>query len=329
MASSNRCLVEIRAGSHLYGTATPASDTDLKAGHLPAAHDILLQRARPTVTEERAKQRGERNLPGDVDRESYSLQRFLEFVLAGQPLALEMLFAPNSVTTAPPDPLWRTVQALAPRLVSRQATPFLRYCRLQAERYGSKGARAAAARQALALLQDAEAAHGTTARLAAIEPALAAFVASTPGAALIDLPVGGGRDMRHLELCGRKVPLHASIKAAREMAARLLAEYGARTLLAEQEGGVDWKALSHAVRVGQEAVELLTTGRLAFPLAGAGHLLGIKLGRVPYDAVADEITHLLGTVEAAAATSSLPDQPDRAAAEDLVLEAYRQQVLAG
>ena len=222
MATVTSCLVELRAGSHLYGTATPASDTDLKAVYLPTARDILLQRARPTVTEERAKERGERNLPGDVDRESYSLQRFLDLVLAGQPLALEMLFAPDAVMTIPPAPLWRAVQALAPRLVSRQATPFLRYCRLQAERYGSKGARAAAARQALALLEAAEAAQGTTARLAIIETALTAFTAGTPHAALVDLPVGGGRDMRHLELCGRKVPLHASIKAAREMAARLL-----------------------------------------------------------------------------------------------------------
>ena len=329
MTTAIHCLVELRAGSHLYGTATPASDIDLKAVTLPAARDILLQRARPTVTEERTKQRGERNLPGDVDRERYSLQRFLDFVLAGQPLALEMLFAPDAVMTAPPDPLWRAVQALAPRLVSRQATPFLRYCRLQAERYGSKGARAAAARQALALLEAAEAAQGTTARLAVIEPMLTTFAESTPHAALIDLPVGGGRDMRHLELCGRKVPLHASIKAAREMAARLLAEYGARTLLAEQDGGVDWKALSHAVRVGQEAIELLTTGRLVFPLAGAGHLLDIKLGQVPYEAVADEIAHLLRAVEAAAARSVLPDEPDREAAEDLVLQAYRQQVLGG
>ena len=329
MTTMIHCLVELRAGSHLYGTATPASDTDLKAVYLPAARDILLQRARPTVTEERAKERGERNLPGDVDRESYSLQRFLDFVLAGQPLALEMLFAPDAGRTRPPEPLWRAVQALAPRLVSRQATPFLRYSRLQAERYGSKGARAAAARQALALLEAAETAQGTTARLAIIEATLAAFAAGTPHAALIDLPVGGGRDMRHLELCGRKVPLHASIKAAREMAARLLAEYGARTLLAEQDGGVDWKALSHAVRVGQEAIELLTTGRLVFPLAGARHLLDIKLGHVPYEPVAEEIAQLLRAVEAAAATSTLPDQPDREAAENLVLQAYRRQVLAG
>ena len=321
-----RRIVELRAGSHLYGTATAASDTDLKAVYLSAARDILLQRARPTVTDERDRVQGERNQPGDIDRESHSLQRFLDLVLAGQPIALEMLFAPDGAMTMTPAPLWREVQALAPRLVSRRATVFLRYGRVQAERYGAKGARAAAARHALALLEAGEAAHGATARLAVIEPELAALVAGTIHAGLVDVGVGAGRRVRHLDLCGRKAPLHASIKSAREMAVRLLAEYGDRTRFAEHTGGIDWKALSHAIRVGQEAVELLTTGRLAFPLAGAGHLLDIKLGRLPYEAVAAEVEHLLGVVEKAAAASALPDEPDATAAEALVLRAYRQQV---
>ena len=321
-------LVEIRAGSHLYGTVTPLSDTDLKSVVLPTARNILLQRARPTLTEGRARQPGERNVPSDTDRETFTLQRFLNLVLAGQPLALEMLFAPDAAMTRPAAPLWREVQDLAPRLLSRQASAFLRYCRKQAELYGSKGARAAAARHGLAWLQKAEAAKGSGTKLSAAEAELAAFATTAPYTALVDLPVGDGRVVRHLDLCGRRVPLHATIKSAREMAARLLAEYGTRSLGAEQADGVDWKALSHAVRVGQEALELLQTGRLSFPLAGAGHLLAVKLGQVPYDAVAAEIQDLLGLVEAAASGSTLPEHPDREAAEALVLRAYRHQVLA-
>ena len=66
-----------------------------------------------------------------------------------------------------------------------------------------------------------------------------------------------------------------------------------------------------------------------FPLVGARHLLDIKLGHVPYEAVTEEIAHLLRMVEVAVARSTLPDEPDREAAEDLVLQAYRRQVLAG
>lgn len=321
-----RRIVEFRVGSHLYGTATPRSDTDIKAVHLPSARDILLQRARPAVTMERGRLPGERNRAEDTDHDSYSLQRFLDLILEGQPIALEMLFAQDEAMTGPPDPLWREVRDLAPRLVSRRATVFLRYARQQAERYGAKGARAAAARQTLALLEAAEAAHGSAARLGTVELELAAFAAGTAHAALVDIQIAEGRWGRHLDLCGRKTPLHASLKAARELAARLLAEYGDRALRAEHDGGVDWKSLSHAVRVGQEAVELLGTGRLAFPLAGARHLLDIKLGRLPYDVVAAEIERLLAAVEEAARASPLPEQPDAAAAESLVLRAYRQQV---
>jgi predicted nucleotidyltransferase len=43
-------IVEMRFGSHLYGTATPESDLDFKGVYLPEARDILLQRVKPTVT---------------------------------------------------------------------------------------------------------------------------------------------------------------------------------------------------------------------------------------------------------------------------------------
>ena len=124
-------IVEMRFGSHLYGTATPSSDTDLKAVYLPSADDILLQRVAPTLTESRAKERGERNRPEDVDRETYSLQRYLQLLADGQSVAIDMLFAPDAAMTREPDLLWRQIQAMGPRLVSSRASAFVRYCRQQ------------------------------------------------------------------------------------------------------------------------------------------------------------------------------------------------------
>lgn len=57
-------IVEMRFISHLYGTATPRSDFDLKAVYLPEARDILLQRMRPTVSFSPDKPGGERKAPG-------------------------------------------------------------------------------------------------------------------------------------------------------------------------------------------------------------------------------------------------------------------------
>lgn len=79
----------------------------------------------------------------------------------------------------------------------------------------------------------------------------------------------GGRLVRHLEVCGRKMPFIGSIESAHKVAQRLVDEYGERALQAERNEGIDWKGLSHAVRVGREALELLETGRITFPLTSS------------------------------------------------------------
>jgi RNA repair pathway DNA polymerase beta family len=321
-------VVEMRFGAHLYGTDTPESDFDIKGVYLPEARDILLQRVPPSVTASRQKDANERNRPDDTDREYYSLQRYLALLVAGQTVAIDMLFAPETAMTAPPAPLWREVQDNAHRFVNRRAAAFVRYCRQQANKYGIKGSRVPAARTALTLIQAAEEKHGTAARLGTLDSALTRLAAETQHVALVDAELRGGAVVRQLEVCGRKIPLTASVKTPREVLQRLVATYGQRTRQAEKNEGVDWKALSHAVRVGREAVELFRTGRILFPLPYADHLTRIKRGALPYAVVADEIEQLLDDVIAAAARSSLPAVPDEAAMNELVLRAYRAKVRA-
>ncbi len=320
-------IVEMRFGSHLYGTATPQSDLDFKAVYLPEPRAILLQRVQATGTHAPEKLDGEKNAPGDVDREIHSLQRYLALLAEGQTMALDMLFAPDFAMTRPPAPLWRDIQANADRLVTRRASAFLSYCRQQANKYGIKGSRVAAARQALAVLTTAEAKFGTTERLAVVEPELNALKRMSEHAMMIDLPTPGATLLLHFEICGKKMPFTSSIKTAREIIQRLVAEYGQRALLAERNAGIDWKALSHAVRVGREALELFQTGRLTFPLPYASEILSIEQGHLPYDRVAETIDQLLVDVEAAAMTSSLRREPDFAFIDDWVVIAYRAQVL--
>ena len=135
-----------------------------------------------------------------------------------------------------------------------------------------------------------------------------------------------GQTIKMWDVCNRKMPYTASIKSARDVMARIVDEYGKRALEAESQQGVDWKALSHAVRVGNQAIELLTTGHVTFPLPNATHILDIKLGRRLYQDVAAEIEDLLARVEDAAATSALPDDADRVWIDDFVAHVYRNEV---
>lgn len=322
-----KTIVKIRFGSHLYGTSTPESDLDSKSVYIPSARDILLQRVKGSIATKRLKAEGEKNYAGEIDEESYSLQRYLDLVAQGQTVALDVLFAPESAMLHPPAPEWHYIIANRNMLVTKKAAAFVGYCRQQANKYGIRGSRIAAARTAKALLEDLIADYGTQERLGVFPDKIMRCAARTEHMDVIDITQGSGETIRHWEVCGRKLQFTSTLKYALDIVQRLLDEYGHRALQAEQNEGVDWKALSHAVRVGRQAIELLQTGAFTFPLPNAAHILAIKKGELPYKAVSEEIEQLLLEVETAAEQSALPAEPDREWIDDFVASVHRQQIL--
>ena len=73
---------------------------------------------------------------------------------------------------------------------------------------------------------------------------------------------------------------------------------------------------------------MLSTGNVTFPLPNAAHILEIKTGQLPYQAVAEEIEAGLIAVEDAAAKSTLRAEPDQAWIDDFVSEVYFGAVIA-
>lgn len=336
IAGSRPPIVEMKFGSHLFGTATPQSDLDYKAVHIPPAQDILLGRVKAVLTDNTKANTTVRNSAGDVDRESYTLQKFLNLAAEGQTVAMDMLFCTDELMVREPSPIWREIQRERGRLVTSRAASFVGYCRTQANKYGIKGSRMAAARATVELLSAALAKRGTVAPLTVIADELSAFVSGREHCSLVEIEqhinVASGNAARerrliwHLEVCNRKCPLTFSIKKAHEIYKGLFDEYGKRALAAELNSGVDWKALSHAVRVARECVELLTTGNITFPRPEREHLIAIKTGRLPYKEVAEEIEMLLPAAEEASANSCLRAEPDRAWIDAFVLRVYGDEV---
>lgn len=316
-------IVHIKFGSHLYGTSTPASDVDFKSVYIPEARDILLQRVRGSINTARPKASKEKNLPGEVEEESYSLQRYLGLAAECQTVAMDVLFAPEWSMTEEPSPIWREIVENRHRFLTRRATAFVGYCRQQANKYGIKGSRVAAARAALALLVRLVDKHGGTPKLGDYEEEITEVIAGVEHIVLVDIPSPSGRTVRHLDICNRKMPFTSSVKNARDIVQRLVDEYGSRALQAENQQGIDWKALSHSVRVGTQAIELLRTSHITFPLPNADHVIKIKTGQIPYQEVAAEIEDLLVRVEAESAASTLPDNPDRQWIDEFVERVYR------
>ena len=273
---------------------------------------------------QRSKAEGERNQPTDVDNEVFALQRYLGLLAEGQTVALDMLFAPApELKTA----LWEHIVANKERLLTKKSAAFVGYCRTQANKYGIKGSRVAAAREAAEGFALAVEKHGSAAKVGDILGDRPRIISEHSSVVTKETTMG------HVETyyvcCDRMVGFKNTLKEAAAIFKRVYEAYGDRARLAENNEGIDWKALSHAVRVGREALELLETHKITFPLPDAAHILEIKQGKLAYQTVAEEIELLLAKVEEASLTSTLRDSPDQAFINDLVFDTYYKKLLGG
>jgi hypothetical protein len=337
-AVTGKVLLEVKFGSHLYGTDTPDSDLDIKRIYVPTAREIVLGSYDKAIVTSRKKATFERNSQDDVDVEQFSLDRFLHDLMDGQTWALDVLFAFGNKRAECPTALGqRVMQQILDgrdRLLSRNVNAFVGYARKQAARYGIKGSRMDAVRRVVDLLN----ALPVSDRLSEHAVAIGALVVDCESLLsleqsqlieLIDLPGVNGTTVTHLHVCGRKLPLGATVKYARETYGKVLAEYGERAKKAHLAGGVDWKALSHAVRVNEEAVEVLDTGWITFPRPDRALLVQIKTGQCERHDVYTMIEQGLARLYASSASSDLRAEPDRAFADDLIYNVYRDEVLHG
>ena len=318
-------IVRLVHGSRLYGTATPTSDTDYKGIHLPSGEAILLGKPEDVITRDTRSPDVLRNGPDDVDDQSYSLAKFLKMVSVGDTVATEMLFAPDEAVLTS-SPTWQALQANRHRLVNRECRGFVRYCIAQAAKYSIKGERLAACETVIALLEAGLADHGQNARLVAMRPALAAFTANAANFANFETVEGQHGPIEHFACLDRKTPLTTRIFDALALYRRIHTEYGRRANAAMTAGGIDWKAMSHALRVARQAEELLSTGHLTLPRPDAADLIEIKLGQRPYEAVQDELETIVERLPSLAERSRLPEASEADWIRAFILEAHRGQV---
>ena len=317
-------IFKVKFGSHLYGTNTPESDTDYKGVYIPNADDIILQRVRGSIHQGPSKDPGAKNSANDVDIEIFSVQRYLQLLAEGQTGAIDMLFAPNPEIVTE---WWHLLKMNKNKLLTKKSAAFLGYCRQQANKYGIKGSRVAAAKAASEVFQNISkwgfGLHKVGEFTKYLDPILGEHTK------IETLETTPGHFETYFECCNRKVGYKNTVKEAAKIFTAIYNEYGERARKAESNEGIDWKALSHAVRVGGEALELLNTGHVTFPLPNAEHIKDIKLGKIVYKEVAEEIEELLVKVEDASKTSTLRDEADYDWIDEFVRDIYEEEVILG
>jgi len=290
-------MVKMVFGSRLYGTNTEKSDTDFKGVFFPSHKDLLLQRVPKSLHKTTKLDQHAKSGADDVEEEMYSLNYFIDLACAGETVALDMLHAPvHALTESSLE--WEDLVSKRHLFYTKNLKAFVGYARKQAAKYGVKGSR----------LSDAE--------------RVLAFFKERCGPARVedrwdDLPTGEhihkleNVNGRLYEVCGKKINPKASFENYVPMLEKFVQNYGDRARQAQMNEGVDWKAMSHALRAGFQVRHVLQSGGYEYPLPETPLLKEVKSGALPFLTVATRLDNLLDELEELSASSTLPEKVDR------------------
>ena len=303
-------------GSHLYGLDTPASDKDYKGVFLPTSRkDLFLGRAKKHISSSTGDDRS-KNGATDTDLESFSLHTFFEMCHKGEMIAIDMLHTPLELCTFPSrnaEIIWREIYIERSAFYSSSMVAYLGYIKKQTAKYGLKGSRMGVLEEVLT-----ELAPYSTERLGDLEG---------------DLPVGEftrwyTRDLEQgrvtfYEVLGKSYQSTVKVQEVKDSLQKVYNQYGERTRLAKDNLGVDWKAVSHALRAAFQLREIYLTGDLVFPLENRDLILDVKLGKLDLlTEVAPILERLTTEVVALSKASDYPETLSKVWWEDYLVDLY-------
>ena len=322
-------IIKMQFGSHVYGTNIATSDTDYKSVYLPTRRQIILNQITPVINKTTKQDLTAKSTQDDIECETFAFCKFIKLLLDSQTVPVGMLFVPAKWYVSKPTKEWFNILSNRHKFLSSGVSAFVGYCRTQANKYGIKGSRVSASRNAVELFTELMLQYGKDSKLKDCWDEIESFVFSNPQHCSIVTDVFRGTEtqVRMLEVCNRKVQEFATLKEGFSVFNRVYQEYGTRARQAEKNENIDWKALMHACRVYTETVELLTTGHITYPRPDAAFLLKVRLGEFDYKTIAEYLEGGLVELEELVHKSILRKEPDKEFAENLVYQTYYEQII--
>ncbi len=327
----HKILFVTQYGSYLYGTNTSSSDFDFKGVFLPSWKSVILGKAPKHYTYSTKKKNEVKNSKNDCDIQLLSLQHFLGKISKGEINAVDILFAPtNQDAVIYINPVYKEqIFNRRKQFVSKDITAYLGYINNQASKYGMKGTRLGVVKELVNILDTkiipVYADKLNTLRLGDIKQELFKYLPPNN----YWQPINGNSIVGGGWVLDKQYQDHLKIKLFYESLQNYYKKYGKRAELAEQNQGVDWKALSHALRSTFQVKKLLLHGEFTFPFRGKERelLLNIKQGRLSFKEVEKIIESEKKEIEKFKEHSSLPQKIDSALIEQILLDFYRAEVV--
>jgi hypothetical protein len=326
-AKKETTLFTVLTGSHLYGTATESSDFDYKAVCLPPLDELLLN---TKITNRKEKPEGVSQYAkmgaGQVETEYLPLQVFFNDFFDGQTYALEIAFAvlqgkldvtKDAHLGSCPDGIISSIfEDLVNIYLTKNVQKMVGYAVSQSKLYGLKTQRYTSLSDALRIFQqcghelEKQMKKDDQLKLTLADlPELLSDLLKLDHVKQVEILNGDGGTalVPALEICNKQFPLTNRVSTVVKSIEKSVGNYGHRVKEFEGEG-VDWKALSHAIRITEQVLELCRTGFLQFPRPNARFLLDVKSGKLTLDEATGYLNRIFSEVDPAVLTSKLQER---------------------
>jgi predicted nucleotidyltransferase len=276
-------IVRMVFGSHMYGLDTPDSDIDYKGIYLPDLDELLLGTASKNISHSTGDNLS-RNGAGDIDDDWYSLGEFMKLAMKGETMALDMLHVNPDLVAVELDPeygwIWEELVANRELFYTKNLNAYMGYVKKQAAKYGLKGSRIAAMREAVVCLSAM--AEVMNADLTPIRDVWSTLPENEFAQKITKVNEKTEQESKFYEVNMKKYQDTNTIAYTLERIQLALDSYGERALMAEKNEGVDWKALSHSLRAGYQLRDVFKENTFTYPLVQTDFLLNVKLGWCDY-----------------------------------------------
>jgi hypothetical protein len=312
----------IKFGSHLYGTNTKNSDEDYKGIFLPSVNSCILQKASKSLTYSTGNEKG-KNTKEDIDIQLWSLQYFLELLAKGEVNALDLAYSfthEDIVIYCRYEFERNFFPNISKFFNAGDCNAFVGYAIGQAKKYGIKGSRLGKIKDALDYMSDFFSQYGTDKVTPIRNQVMYEIDKKFHDDSYCFIKEKNGN--RFLIICGR---MHQESILTTELYERLKSHYesyGERSELARKNKGLDFKALSHAMRCLYQMEELLIDGRITFPLKSANKLIEIKKGELHFNEIEKMINDKIDEIKAKLKTYNTKTK-DQKFIENFILNIYK------
>lgn len=264
-------------GSRLFGTSTPESDYDLIVLFKPSLSDLVLKQDEDLFDtlvkfDEEGKFKDmeikritlEGNDKYCIDLKFMSVYKFIKLLAKGDINSIDLIFAlmsdVESYKTKDVDLFVENHKGL----LTNSYLGMVDFAVKQVEKYMVKGDRVETAEQVIAILEENP---GT--KLEMIKDQLLALKF-----------VDEDEEKKSLKILSREFGLHLKSAYVRKEVQKIRDKYGSRSETSKEQGGVDYKGVSHALRTFEEIDMLIENGFIKFPLPSAEYFLQVKSGNL-------------------------------------------------